>query len=71
MSRKIIANENSWDKITARGDFHRDDRIVLVGSGKRSYLWINQGGQVRVTLSGPATLRRLAKAILAEVGDDA
>ena len=46
---------------------------VVPGKG-RAYLWIgNNAGydkQCYATLSGPATLRALARAILAEVGDE-
>lgn len=71
MSRKIIADENSWNRISLRRDGHDDDQIVLVGSGRNAYLRINRGDHHRVEISGPATLRKFAKAILKEVGDDA
>ena len=71
MSRKIIANLDSWHKITMRGEPHKDSRIILVGSGKRSYLWAGRPGRVAIIVSGPVSLRKFAKAILKEVGDDA
>lgn len=46
--------------------------VHLVGGGKRAYLWcaLPDGSSAWanvVTLSGPATLRKLARAILREV----
>ena len=47
--------------------------LSLLHDGARSYLWIGNDVQgdmyCYATVSGPATLRKLAKAILAEVGD--
>ena len=71
MATKITKNQDRWHKITLRADSHEDDRVVLVGGGKRAYLWAQghrNGGIVHI--SGAATLRALAKAILEEVGDE-
>ena len=70
MAKKILANVKKWDRITIQGDQSDEDRIVLVAGGKRAYLWITGKDRCVVTLSGPATLRALARAILDEVGDD-
>lgn len=47
--------------------------IHLVEDGQRSYLWIGNDAvndkACFATLSGAATLRRLAKGILSEVGE--
>ena len=51
---------------------HYPHELVLVGSGRRSYLWVRvvSGDHSYMgSFSGPKTLRALAKAILAEVGD--
>ena len=47
--------------------------VSLISGGKQSYLWIGNDVQgdmhCYMTLSGPVTLRKLAKAILREVGE--
>lgn len=43
--------------------------IELIGRGKGAYLWIGGRRNCFGTRSGAAALRKLAKAILAEVGD--
>jgi hypothetical protein len=48
----------------------RDEgRLFLVRGGKRAYLWAGEASLV--TVSGVVTLRKLAQAILAEVGKEA
>lgn len=42
-------------------------QLVLVRGGKRAYLWLGWKGRCLGTLHGPATLRKLARAILDEV----
>lgn len=42
--------------------------IMFVACGKLSYVWVGDG-QCFATISGAATLRKLARAILAEVGE--
>lgn len=49
-----------------RADFDKG-YLVLVGSGRQSYLWAcHENGDV-VTFSGPQALRKLAQIILATV----
>jgi hypothetical protein len=43
--------------------------VIVVGRSRQTYLWLgNANGKFLTALSGPATLRRVAKAILKEVG---
>lgn len=52
-------------------DNYGPTEAILVRGGKRAYLWFGFRDRACIgTLSGPATLRKLAKAILAEVGDE-
>ena len=46
-------------------------KMILVKGGKKSsYLWVGgENGPCYATLSGQVALRKLAKAILAEVGE--
>lgn len=51
------------------GKDHAAGKVEVVPGGKRMYLWIGHKDGACVALaSGPARLRKLAKAILAEVG---
>ncbi len=66
----VIPNEEKWHEITVQDD-NSNGRLVLVKGGKRAYLWSKStthadGGVI--TVSGPKTLKKLAKAILKEVG---
>lgn len=67
--RKVLKNAHPHHRITLRGDSHEDDRVILVKGGKRSYLWIDQQGPRRVTVSGRKSLIALAHAILDEMGE--
>jgi len=69
MGSKVVKNQEKSHRITIKCD-HRDGEIILIGGKQRAYLWIGSGGTCATHLSGAATLRKLAKAILAEVGDD-
>jgi hypothetical protein len=69
MANKVIPNKEKSHRITIKCD-HRNGEIILVGGGRNAYLWIGSEGTCATHLSGRATLRKLAKAILAEVGDD-
>lgn len=64
MSSRVMKNEESHHIITIRGD--RDESsFVLVGPAKRQYLSVHPGpGQTFASISGPRTLRALARAIL-------
>lgn len=54
-------------KLHAESDGHR---ITLVGDGPRAYLWFAPAPHGSAGfISGPTTLRKLAKAILKEVGE--
>lgn len=45
--------------------------MTVTGRGQSAYVWIGgMDGRYVGSISGPATLRKLAKAILAEVGED-
>lgn len=47
----------------------KDGEIVLVSGKKQAYLWVKVNAEHGVvTFTGAATLRKLAKAILQEVG---
>ena len=63
--------EHPWHRVRVVGE---RGEVVLVGSGVRSYLWVGlrtgDGRRFVESFSGEKTLRALAKAILAEVGDD-
>jgi hypothetical protein len=59
-----------------REDHHRAhfmngdiDEIILVAGGKSAYLWIGREKASPSVFSGAKSLRRLARAILAEVPD--
>lgn len=47
----------------------RGGEFIVVGGGRRAYLWAGAADGSVATLSGVATLRKVAKAILQEVGD--
>lgn len=62
------------DKHQAFRSFRKGDELILVKGGKRAYIWCRSGekpiwGAERppAIVSGPATLRKLALAILKEV----
>lgn len=50
----------------------KEPALILVEGGRRAYLWIGNDAEGNefcfATVSGAAKLRKLAKAILAEVG---
>lgn len=69
MSR-VKRNHDMWHKLTVRDDGNRADCILVTG-GRMAYLWIGKDNFTEggcLTFSGAATLRRLAKEILKEVG---
>jgi hypothetical protein len=74
MTRQI-KNEESWHKFTMR-THHTDGaltELVLTGSGKAAYIWIGVKENEDANwnsgyVSGRKTLRKLAYAILKEVG---
>lgn len=64
---RVIKNEAKWHRITIKGDRGAGD-VTLVGTGRNAYLSCH--GDVisrHVSVSGRATLRKLAQAILREV----
>lgn len=68
MGSRVVKPKEKHHVFQIRSD-HGDD-VILVGSGKRAYLWAGAKPQHGcTTVSGPATLRALAKAILKEVGN--
>lgn len=65
---RILKNEYNDHAITIGGD--GDDGELLLVKGKRhGFIWCGRKNERPMIFSGPATLRKLAKAILAEVGD--
>lgn len=65
MSR--VTNSEKGHVITLAGDMNRGE-LLLVKGGRNAYLWVGDRDVV-ITFSGPSTLRKLATAILNEVGD--
>jgi hypothetical protein len=67
---RIKKTKDSWHRLTVKGD-NRGELLVVRG-GRRAYLWIGnrpeESSPYCVTFSGSLTLRKLAYAILAEVG---
>jgi hypothetical protein len=72
MARQV-KNADKWHTFTMHQPIAgRTAELMLVGYGKRSYLWAgNIGGKECSYFSGTATLRKLAYAILKEVGPSA
>jgi hypothetical protein len=63
--RRLIAKA---DKVYS-SNTQPSEYIEVVPSGRQTYLWVGtEDGPCYMTVSGPATLRRLAWAILDEVG---
>ena len=63
---KIIKSIDKWHRIRILSD--RDEgEMLLVGTGRNAYLWAGRPGSSCVTFNGQQTLRKLAKAILANV----
>ena len=54
-------------RIAIRGD-NGGEVDVVIGGKRRAYLWVGHPEGKVVTVSGEKTLRKLALAILAEVG---
>ena len=55
-----------------KGGTQEGATVELITGGKRAYLWVGSDAapyECYGTLSGAASLRKLARAILAEVGD--
>lgn len=50
---------------------HNECYVEVVPGKKRTYLWIGDDESCYLTVSGEATLRKLAMAIFAEVGGPA
>jgi hypothetical protein len=63
---RVIKGEKHH-RITIRGD-HGGEVDVVKGGKRRAYLWTGHPEGKVVTVSGEKTLRKLALAILAEVG---
>jgi hypothetical protein len=66
---RIKKVKDSWHRIVIETD-RKDGEVLLVRGGRRAYLWagkttVDKSGCV--TVSGTVTLRKLAKAILAEI----
>ena len=66
MSR--IREPKADEAIRIAADRDSANQVVVVRGGKNCYLWVVVDGRV-ATYSGPATLRKFAQAILAEVGE--
>ena len=75
---RAVQNERAGHKLTLRSNYNADVTMILMSSGKSARLWIGKWDDINdygrfkfvASFSGPATLRRLAKAILREVGDE-
>lgn len=66
---RIKKSKEAWHRIVVETD-RKDGEVLLVRGGKRAYLWAGRSGPESfgcVTVSGTATLRKLAQAILAEI----
>jgi hypothetical protein len=62
---RVIKNQENWHRITIKGD--RNGDVTLVGAGRNAYLSCHGGDEKHVSVSGSATLRKLAHAILRTV----
>lgn len=74
---RVLKNETEHQLLRLSDDMESGGEIVLVRGGRKAYLHVNAaeyfGGidfHRQATFSGARALRRLAKAILAEVGDE-
>jgi hypothetical protein len=71
MARQV-KNREKWHSFTMRQRIGEGiGELTLVGKGKRAYLWAGrvEGGRCEF-FSGAATLRKLARAILKELGPE-
>lgn len=68
MARQARVQQPSQHRIRIRDDGD-DGELLLVRGGQSAYLWAgpDKGGGYISIISGPATLRALARAILKEV----
>jgi hypothetical protein len=65
---RVVKNMEKSDKLTMQSD-GQCGRIILRRDEHGAFLYaIPDGGGLSLAFSGPATLRRLARAILKEVG---
>lgn len=63
---RVVKNAESWHAITIRGD--GGGPVILVGRGRTAYLVAHaREGRNYESVSGPKTLRALARAILRTV----
>lgn len=69
MSCRVLKNEEPHYIITIRGDQKDGSSFVLVGPATRCYLSVHADCGGHASISGRATLRALAKAILNAVGE--
>ena len=68
---RLVKPKEKFHMITLQQPFgDHVGELTLVGTGKRSYLWSGsvEGGRCQI-FSGVVALRKLAKAILKEVGE--
>lgn len=71
MSGTRYVNRYGQHRLQAKGDDKNRDYVIEVIGGGNPYLWIgSNSGSATMTVSGKKTLRRLARAILDEVGDE-
>ena len=71
---RIRKTKKSYHRLTVEGD-RKTGELILVRGGRYAYLWVGDGRDENptnpracVTFCGSLTLRKLAYAILAEVG---
>lgn len=66
---RVCRTKNKNAALAVRIDNGRGS-LELIRGGRRAYLWAHtERADGLLSISGEATLRRLAKAILAEVGE--
>lgn len=64
---RIIKPEEKWHQLRVRSD-RNNGELLLVGTGRNAYLWAGCDGNGAVVIfTGQQTLRKIAKAILANV----
>lgn len=62
----IVRNKDPWHRLT----IHDEGELILVGTGRRAYLWAgprDRQDDGPYTFSGPVALRKLAYEILRTV----
>ena len=61
---RIVKNRQEWHKVTMK---EGEKSIVLVGTGRRAYLWVGSPVDFYQTFRGQKTLIKFAEKILENV----